>query len=295
MTAKHDLANTILAEHADEIRRLGKRVANDVIEIGKRLSECRTILKEDGRWRAWLESELRLSPQTAGRFIQVYERRSNLEHIDLPISALYLLAAPSTPKEAADTIIERAQTGETVSVAEMKRIIGGTKGRAQPARKARNATTKRQPNAKPTEADQEARDDISPPSDAEVALKPSHERAARKLLNDFDQAPGEVQRHFLQLTCNDIGPTCTQELARKDAEIEKLRNAKHRLEIENTGLRSEIEELKTERKPASDSKAASRCSICHEKKQAALRPVFICDRCVATFEVHEAAEQERVR
>jgi ribosomal protein S14 len=83
--------------------------------------------------------------------------------------------------------------------------------------------------------------------------------------------------------------------ARKDAEIEELRNAKRRLEIENTGLRSEIEELKTERKPASDSKAASRCSICHEKKQAALRPVFICDNCIDIYEVREAAEQERAR
>jgi|AmaraimetFIIA100_FD_contig_121_294225_length_6637_multi_4_in_0_out_0_3 hypothetical protein len=41
--------------------------------------------------------------------------------------------------------------------------------------------------------------------DADAALKPSHERAARKLLNHFAAAPGEVQRHFLQLMRDDIG------------------------------------------------------------------------------------------
>jgi hypothetical protein len=54
---------------------LGKRFTADVVEIGRRLSECRAVLKDNGGWRAWLETELRLSPQTAGRFIQVYERR----------------------------------------------------------------------------------------------------------------------------------------------------------------------------------------------------------------------------
>ena len=54
------------------------------------------------------------------------------------------------------------------------------------------------------------------------------------------------------------------------------------------GLESEVEEAKAAAKPP-PSKAASRCSICHEKKQAVLRPVFICDDCVDIYEVREAA------
>jgi len=103
-----------LTEHAAAIRQLGKRVVADVIEIGRRLAECRTILKEDGNWRAWLDSELRLSPQTAGRFIQVHELSrgcSKLEHCNLPVSALYLLAAPSTPVEARNEIVRRQSNG----------------------------------------------------------------------------------------------------------------------------------------------------------------------------------------
>lgn len=148
-----------LAGHAAEIRRLGKRVLADYVEIGRRLAECRTILKEDGGWRAWLDSELRLSPQTAGRFIQIYEQRSNLEHCNLPVSVLYLLAAPSTPAEARTEIVERAQAGEPVSVEEVKQTIETAKGREQPARKPPASPVPRKP----------LRDDIGSNSASEVA------------------------------------------------------------------------------------------------------------------------------
>jgi phage N-6-adenine-methyltransferase len=125
-------AETILAENADVIRGLTKRVIGDIIEIGRRLSSCRTLLKEGTGWRHWLETELRWSPQTAGRYIQVWEatfQHSNLEHLNLSISGLYLLAAPSTPEEARTEIIERAENGESLSVADVRRIIddAGTK------------------------------------------------------------------------------------------------------------------------------------------------------------------------
>ena len=55
------------------------------------------------------------------------------------------------------------------------------------------------------------------------------------------------------------------------------------------GLESEVEEAKAAAKPPPGSKPASRCSICHEKKQAVLRPGFICDDCVDIYEVREAA------
>jgi ribosomal protein S14 len=88
---------------------------------------------------------------------------------------------------------------------------------------------------------------------------------------------------------NDIGSASTSEAERLRARNEELENEKLRLEIENTGLRSEIEEAKAAAKPAPNSKTASRCSICHEKKRAVLRPVFICDNCVDIYEVREAA------
>jgi gas vesicle protein len=245
MTAKHALDNPLLAEHAAEIRRLGKRVVEDVLEIGRRLTECKKLVGH-GNWLPWIEREFGWTDDTALNFMRVYEvsKSRNFRDLSLPVSALYLLAAPSTPKEARDKIIERAQAGETIPVAEVKRTIEHAKGRRKAAAK------------------------VPPKANSRVAQV--KERVSERVREEAEKT-------------------------KPPREIEELCNAKRRLEIENTGLRSEIEELKTERKPASDSKAASRCSICHEKKQAALRPVFICDRCVATFEVHEAAEQERVR
>ena len=93
-----------------------------------------------------------------------------------------------------------------------------------------------------------------------------------------------VDKHLTEQR-DDIGLSSASELARKDARIEELQAEKRQLEIKITGLQSEITELKTRREPAS----ASRCSICHEKKQVVLRPVFICENCVHIYEVREAA------
>src|SRR5262249_46758360 len=107
--------------------------------------------------------------------------------------ALYLLAAPSTPQEARDEIIERAEAGETVPVAEVNRTIKRAKGRKQRSSKSRNSRSRHVRQAKPAD---------------------------------------------------DTGPASASENARKDAEIEELRNAKRQLEIKIAGLESEIEELR---------------------------------------------------
>jgi hypothetical protein len=136
MTAKRALDNPILAKHAAEIRRLGKRVVEDVIEIGGRLTECKRICGH-GNWLPWLNREFGWSEDTALNFMRAHElaKSRNFRDLSLPVSSLYLLAAPSTPKKARDEIIERAQAGKTVPVAEAKRIIEDR--REQPAKKSR--------------------------------------------------------------------------------------------------------------------------------------------------------------
>ena len=86
----------------------------------------------------------------------------------------------------------------------------------------------------------------------------------------------------------DDGDDSTGEAERLRARVEELQADKRRLEIKIAGLESEIEDLKGAAKSAPESKSGSRCSICHEKKHALLRPVFICDGCVDVYEVREA-------
>src|SRR5205814_2327075 len=61
-----------LAEHAEAIRLLGKRVVADVIEIGRRLTECKRIARH-GNWLPWLEREFGWSVSTAENYINLHK------------------------------------------------------------------------------------------------------------------------------------------------------------------------------------------------------------------------------
>jgi len=106
-----------LAEHAKQIRILGKRVIGDVIEIGRRLAQCKDRCGH-GNWLPWLEREFGWSADTAERFIRLNKLAGQIPQIaeyDIPVSGLYMLAAPSTPESARTEVIERAEAGEASS------------------------------------------------------------------------------------------------------------------------------------------------------------------------------------
>lgn len=118
-------AETILAQNAEVIRALGKRVVGDVIEIGRRLSECKDIAGH-GNWLPWLDREFGWTLQTAHNFINVYEatgKSQKFGDLNLPVSSLYLLAAPSTPEEARQEVIVRSENGEALTVKDVKYLI----------------------------------------------------------------------------------------------------------------------------------------------------------------------------
>jgi hypothetical protein len=217
-TTSTALDKAALAEHAAAIRRLGKQTVESVIEIGRHLTEAKAEIKKLGEsWGDWLEAEFKWSDQQARRFMHVFERKSGLNKLlnsDFPISALYLLAAPSTPPEARDEVIKRAEAGEQVTVAEVK-----------------TAVAKRKPKPE---------------------SKPKLKRGSRA--------------------------------AREDSADKVERETKGQ-ESTIAALRSEIDDLKVQRGSASE---RARCSICHNKERALLRPVFVCDGCVDIYEIAEA-------
>jgi hypothetical protein len=121
---------SVLAEHVAEIRRLGKRAIEDVIEIGRRLTECKKIVGH-GNWLTWLEREFGWSEATARNSMHVYELAQstsvNFADLNLPVSSVYVLAAPSTPEAARTEILERVAAGEQVSSPEVKETIAEAK------------------------------------------------------------------------------------------------------------------------------------------------------------------------
>ena len=121
----------VLAEHAELIRRLGKRMIADVIEIGRRLSECKRLLGH-GNWLPWINREFRWTERTARNFVSAYEfassKSANVADLTITVSSFYLLAAASTPEEARAEVVRRAEAGEALPHAEVKRIVGEAKG-----------------------------------------------------------------------------------------------------------------------------------------------------------------------
>ena len=120
------LSERTLAENAEEIRNLGKRAAGDVIEIGRRLTEMKELC---GRGN-WLQREFGWTDRHALNYMRVYGlslKSENFSDLRISVSGLYLLAAPSTPPEAVDEVIERAKSGERQAHAEIKGKIGEIK------------------------------------------------------------------------------------------------------------------------------------------------------------------------
>jgi hypothetical protein len=132
--------NAELAEHAAMIRRLGKRVVQDIIHIGQRLTKAKELVGHGG-WEDWLREEFRWSADTALNFMRVYELSESRNFRDLLVapSALYQLAQPRTPETVRDAVLARAAAGETITVATVRTELR-TEQPAAPAVQARVAS-----------------------------------------------------------------------------------------------------------------------------------------------------------
>jgi hypothetical protein len=128
-----------LAEHVAQIRKLGKRMLGDIIEIGRLLTACHEIVEQTvghGGWLPFLDREFsEWSVQTLHNSMNVYAaslKFQNFRNLSLPYSALYLISAPNTPHEVQQQVIDRAEAGERFSVAQIKNMIAVAKKAAKP-------------------------------------------------------------------------------------------------------------------------------------------------------------------
>lgn len=113
----------VIQQRTTEIKALMKRAASDIIEIGQKLIEVKARLGH-GHFDGWVKAEFDWTRQTAYRFINVAERFGDCNNLlQMAPSALYLLAAPSTPEAARIEAIARAESGESITHQAARTIV----------------------------------------------------------------------------------------------------------------------------------------------------------------------------
>jgi hypothetical protein len=122
----------VVQQRTSEIKGLIQRNAQNTIEIGQKLIEVKARLGH-GNWQEWLKAEFDWSRETAARLMhvaQIFDQ--NPQFVDFAPSALYLLAAPSTPESAREEAIALAESGERVTHAKAKEIVNEHKAPPKP-------------------------------------------------------------------------------------------------------------------------------------------------------------------
>jgi protein gp37 len=115
--------------YTSEIKALVGRTAQNIVLIGEKLQAVKEQLQH-GQWEVWLRTEFAWSDQSARRMMQVAERfkSNNLLDLRVDVSALYILAAPSTPPAAAEEAMSLAQQGEAISPTRAKALVNKHRG-----------------------------------------------------------------------------------------------------------------------------------------------------------------------
>jgi len=117
-----DESRHFVQQQTGEIRGLMKRTAQGIVEIGQKLIEVKEKLGH-GRFLGWLQAEFAWTDETARRFMNVAQEFGRIPQlVDFAPSALYILAAPSTPKTAREEAIARAEAGESITYTTAKEI-----------------------------------------------------------------------------------------------------------------------------------------------------------------------------
>lgn len=154
----------IVQQRTSEIKTLMRRTAQDIVEIGQRLIEVKAQL-EHGLFGTWLQAEFGWSRSTALRFMRVAEqfKFANLANLSVASSAIYLLADSSTPESAREEILQRAESGEHITLGAAQEIIQEHKQpqttHAQSSRQEPVETTYARPSAAAPAVTREAGDD----------------------------------------------------------------------------------------------------------------------------------------
>jgi Protein of unknown function (DUF3102) len=174
------------------IEQLTLEIKNDIHQtvatiwqIGKNLVAVRQQLGMR-QFTQWLRSEFDWSRRTAYNFMNVYAAmpesiRANFARMDISLSALYLLAAPSTRPEMRCDFFDRAVAGERISYSVVRRSIHESKSHSRDIERSRSSSAidvETEPGEQTLLATQQRTDTGANPidtSDLEIAIvRPEH-------------------------------------------------------------------------------------------------------------------------
>jgi hypothetical protein len=119
-----------------QVDRIRRSAGKSVIEIGKDLIAAKHYLSH-GAFLRWVEYEVGIPARTAQGYMQVAQWASGKNNCvaRLPPTILYLLSAPSTPKDLVHDILEKADSGENISLSDLREELKGLRAKAQKAQR----------------------------------------------------------------------------------------------------------------------------------------------------------------
>lgn len=127
---------TMIESRTQAIKEQIRRTAQAIVEVGSMLIDVKERLPH-GQFTLWLQVEFNWDIRTAQNFMSVATMFKNetsfafakdlLDKISIDQSALYILAAKSTPQKIRHEILERAYQGEPFTKSKVRQIVNERK------------------------------------------------------------------------------------------------------------------------------------------------------------------------
>jgi hypothetical protein len=135
---KDDMPAALAEEFETIAKRVRKRLKNmttDIIEIGRELHAVKLRL-DHGQFLNWVETACELSPRTAQLMMRTAEWAEGKYEIvaHLEPTAIYLLAAPSTPETVRQEVLSRLEEGQRPAPQAVKDMIRAAKEKKLPTK-----------------------------------------------------------------------------------------------------------------------------------------------------------------
>ncbi len=113
-----------MEEIADRIRARIRRTVEDIIETGRDLATVKDSMGF-GEFTKWLDLEFSMTDRTARNYMRAAAWAEGKTEIisDLSPTTLYLLAAPSTPKEIQAEVVSDLKAGKPIEFLRVKALI----------------------------------------------------------------------------------------------------------------------------------------------------------------------------